>query len=68
MDIGNYEFIALIPFQAKEFTDEDWIKEGCNQIEADILNDGNSFMSFTKNLILELLDQEVDILTFLGYS
>lgn len=40
----------------------------CAQIEADILNDGNSFISFTKNLILELLNQEVDILTFLGYS
>ena len=37
-------------------------------IDADILNEGNNFLSFSKNLIVELLNQEVDILTLLGYG
>ena len=69
INIGSYDFHALIPFQAKEFSDQDWIREKCEIIDSDILDEGkDNFMSFTRNLILELLNQEVDIMEFLGYG
>lgn len=53
INIGSYDFHALIPFQAREFTDQDWIREKCEIIDADILDEGkDNFMSFTRNLIL----------------
>ena len=68
INIGSYDFEALIPFEEKTFTDQDWIRDECEIIDADILNEGNNFLSFSKNLIVELLNQEIDILTFLGYG
>jgi len=58
----------LIPFETKEFKDEDWVMEKCQRIDQNILHESNNFVSFTKNLIMTLLGQEDDILTFLGYN
>lgn len=68
MNIGSYEFDAIIPFEEKTFTDQDWTHNNCEIIDADILNDGSNFLSFSKNLIDILLNQEIDILDFLGYK
>lgn len=68
INIGSYDFEALIPIEEKTFTDQDWTNEACDIIDADILNDGSNFLSFSKNLIDILLNQEIDILDFLGYK
>lgn len=56
INIGSYDFEALIPFEEKTFTEEDWTADECEIIDADILNEGNNFLSFSKNLIVELLN------------
>ena len=68
INIGAYDFDAQIPFEEKVFTDQDWTNTECDIIHADILNEGSNFLSFWKNFIDTLLNQEIDILDFLGYK
>jgi len=33
IEVGSYDFVALIPFETKEFKDEDWVMEKCQRID-----------------------------------
>uniref|UniRef100_A0A7S3CLT1 Uncharacterized protein n=1 Tax=Strombidium rassoulzadegani TaxID=1082188 RepID=A0A7S3CLT1_9SPIT len=66
--VGEYDFKVLIPITPREFTQNDWIMEGCQQIHQTILREGNLFVSFAWQLIQHLIGSERDLMQFLGYQ
>lgn len=68
VDVGHFDFTALIPFQEVSFEPKDWLLFDCDKIEEEILEEHNNFVSFTRQLIIHLLGEEDDILSLLGYN
>lgn len=68
LDIGNFDFTAVIPFEEKAFTEKDWLLFDCDEIAEEILEDHNNFVSFTRQLVIHLLGEEDQILSYLGYN
>ena len=58
----------MIPFEEKTFTEKDWLLFDCDEIAEEILEDHNNFVSFTRQLVVHLLGEEDQILSYLGYN
>lgn len=46
-DVGSFDFIAVIPFSPRTFETKDWYMFECDQIQEEILQEHNNFVSFT---------------------
>lgn len=67
--VGSFDFDAVLPLEGKEFLEDDWYNhDDCLQIEDIALSEGLDFVSFMLQLIEELVGDEEDILSLLGYN
>ena len=67
-DVGSFDFVAIVPFTEREFEEKDWYMFECEQIQEEILQEHNNFVSFSTQLVRHLLGHEDDILKQIGYT
>jgi hypothetical protein len=61
-NVGQYDFDALLPLEAKQFLEEDWYSsDNCTLIEDYIMEDTGNFASFMYQLIMNLIGGEDQI-------
>ena len=67
-DVGSFDFVAVVPFQQRKFEAKDWYMFDCDQIQEEVLQEHNHFVSFTQQLVKHLLGEEEEMLASLGYD
>ena len=66
-DVGTFDFDAVLPLEGKTFIEDDWYtQDSCLMIEDNILEESSNFASFMYQLVISMIGNEDDILSYMG--
>ena len=67
-EYGQFDFDAILPLEGKTFLEEDWYtQDSCTMIDETILDESSNFASFMYQLVVSIIGNEDDILSYIGY-